>query len=179
LIDEERKMKANWKKISGVVAVAGALLLMAVIGFSQEGRPPGPPPGRGFHGGPGGPGGPRDGGLGPLRDLNLTDDQKAQIEKLKASFEESTKALHEQMRSLHESQPDPLAGGAFDEAAVRAAAEARAKVEVELEVAHARLMSQVFAILTPEQKAQLNERRQQFEQRRREHEAQRNGAPQQ
>ncbi|HEV7844005.1 MAG TPA: Spy/CpxP family protein refolding chaperone [Pyrinomonadaceae bacterium] len=163
-------MKSNWKKISGVAALVGALLLMAVIGFSQEGRRPGPPPpGRGFHDGHG----PHD-GLGPLRDINLTDDQKAQIEKIKASFEESTKALHEQMRALHESQPDPLSGGAFDEAAVRAAAEARAKVQVELEVAHARAMSQVFALLTPEQKAQLAAKRQEFEQRHKERESERN-----
>lgn len=163
------------------IAIAGALLLTAVVEFSQQGRPQGPPPHeRGFRGGPGGgpggPGGPRD-GLGPLRDLNLTDAQKAQIEKIKASFEESTKELREQMRSLHESQPDLLTGGTFDEAAVRAAAEARAKVEIEMEVAHARMASQIAAVLTAEQKAQLNERRQQFEQKRQEREAQREKAP--
>jgi periplasmic protein CpxP/Spy len=172
-------MKLNWKMFGGVAAVAGALVLMAALAFSQ-GRPQGPPPGdRGFRGGPGGhggPGGPRDGGMGPLRDLNLTDEQKAQVEKIRTSFEESTKALHEQLSALHDSQPDPFAGAAFDEAAVRAAAEARAKVEVELEVARARMASQVFALLTTEQKAQLNERRQQFEQRRQEHDAQREKA---
>ena len=46
-------------------------------------------------------------------------------------------------------------GGAFDEAAVRSAAEARAKIQVELEVSHAKMMSQIFSVLTPEQKAQL------------------------
>lgn len=172
-------MKLNLKKMSGVIAIVGVLLLMAVIGFSQ-GRPQGPPPDGGFRGGGpgghGGPGGPRD-GLGPLRDLNLSDAQKAQIEKIRASFEESTQSLHDQLRSLHESQPDPFGGGNFDEAAVRAAAEARAKVEVELEVSRARMASQVFAVLTAEQKAQLNERRQQFEQRRRAEETQREKAP--
>ena len=53
-----------------------------------------------------------------------------------------------------------------DEAAVRAAAQARANVQVELEVARARMMSQIFAVLTAEQKAQLAAKRQQFEQRR-------------
>jgi periplasmic protein CpxP/Spy len=158
-------MRRNWKKMGGVVVAMGALLLMAVVGFSQHGGPPGPhPPGRGFHGGPGG----RDGLLGHLsRELNLTDEQKAQIKKISDAAEESTKALREQMRTLHESQPDPLSG-TFDEAAVRTAAQARANIQVELEVAHARIMSQVLAVLTPEQKAQLNERRKQFEQRRRE-----------
>lgn len=157
-------MKLNVKKWSGFVAIGGALLLaMAVAGFSQRGgMPPGPPPEGGFRGGPG----PRD-GLGPLgRDLNLTDEQKAQIKKIMDSAEESTKPLREQMRSLHESEPDPAKDGTFDEAAVRAAAEARAKVQVELEVIHARTMSQVFSVLTAEQKAQLAAKRKEFEQRR-------------
>lgn len=155
-------MKVNLKKMSGFIVIAAALLLATVVGFSQQGRPPGPPPGGGFRGGPG----HRD-GLGPLaRDLNLSDDQKAQIKKITDSFEESTKALRNQLRTLHESEPDPLNGGTFDEAAVRAAAQARANVQVELEVAHARLMSQVFVVLTAEQKAQLAAKRQEFDQRR-------------
>lgn len=156
-------MRLNMKKRGGVIVIIGALLLaMSAVAFSQRGGMPGPPPDGGFRGGPG----PRD-GLGPLgRDLNLTDDQKAQIKKIMDSAEESTKSLREQMRTLHESEPDPLKDGAFDEAAVRAAAEARAKVQVELEVIHARTMSQVFAVLTAEQKAQLAAKRQEFEQRR-------------
>jgi protein CpxP len=162
MIEEERKMKLNLKKMSGFIVIAASLLLATVAGFSQQGRPAGSPPGGGFRGGPG----PRD-GLGPLaRDLNLSDEQKAQIKKITDSFEESTKALHDQLRTLHESEPDPLSGGTFDEATVRAAAQARALVQVELEVSHARLMSQVFAVLTAEQKAQLAAKRQEFEQRR-------------
>jgi len=168
-------MRLSWKRMSGAVLHAGALLLMlAIVGFSQgPGGPPGPggPHERGFRGGPGGP--PRD-GLGPIaRDLNLTDEQKAQIKKINDSFAESTKSLREQMRTLHEAQGDPLAGGTFDEAAVRAAAQARANIQIELEVAHARMMSQIFGVLTPEQKTQLAAKRQEFEQRHREREAQR------
>ena len=155
-------MRLNWKKTSGVIAIVGALLLvMAMVAFSQG---PQGPRGGSFHGEHGGP--PHD-GLGPMaRDLNLTDEQKAQIKKITDSFAESTKALHEQLRTLHESQPDPLSGAAFDEAAVRSAAEARAKIEVELEVTHARIMSQIFSLLTPEQKAKLAAKHQEFEQRR-------------
>ncbi len=175
-------MKQNWKKMSAVVAITGALLLMlAVVGLSQQdGRHGGPGreggPGRGgFRGGPGG----RD-GLGPLgRDLNLTDEQKAQIKKITNSFEESTKALHEQLRALHDSERDAPKDGAFDEAAVRAAAQARANVQIELEVAHARMMSQVFSVLTAEQKAQLAAKRQEFEQKRQAREAERGDAPKQ
>ena len=150
-------MKLNWKKFSVVASIAGALLLTtAAVVFSQG--PQGPPPGGGFRGGPG----PHD-GLGPLaRDLNLTDDQKAQIKKITDSFRESDKALHDQLHALHESEPDPVSG-TFDEAAVRAAAEARAKIQVELEVSHAKMMSQVTGVLTAEQKAQLAAKHHQFE----------------
>lgn len=163
-------MRLNGKKLGGVVAACALVLALALTALSQQGRPQGPPPG-GFHGGPGGPHGhgPRGGGIPFARELDLTDEQKAQIEKLTQGFHEGTKSLHEQMRALHEGGADPLAGGAFDEAAVRKAAQARAAIQVELEVAHARLMSQIAAVLTTEQKAKLAERRQQFEQRRREH----------
>src|SRR5215213_6280580 len=107
-------MRLNLKKMSGAMIHAGALVLMlAIVGFSQ-GPPQGPggPPDRGFRGGPGGP--PRD-GLGPIaRDLNLTDEQKAQIKKINESFAESTKSLREQLRTLHESQGD-INPATFDE----------------------------------------------------------------
>ena len=156
-------MKINRKEIS-VVAIVSALLLTLAIAVSGQG-----PQGRGGPGGPRGgfPGGPGRDGLGPLaRDLNLTDEQKAQIQKITESFQESTRDLHEQLRTLHESEPDPLTSG-FDEAAVRAAAAARAKVDAELAVAHAKMLSQIGAVLTTEQKAQVAAKRQEFSQRRR------------
>lgn len=157
-------MKINFRKI-GLPTIAAALLLTAtVLAFSQRPQgPPGPPPGGGFRG-PGGPRGPHE-GLGPFgpfgRELNLTDEQKAQIKMINDNFRESDKALFDQMRALHESQGDPMTG-AFDEAAVRSAAEARAKVQVELEVSHAKMMSQIAGVLTAEQKAQLAARHEQM-----------------
>ena len=147
-----KKMELTGKGTS-IIAFAGAFLLtMAVVVFSQG---PQGPSRRG-----GGPG-PRD-GLGPIvRDLNLTDEQKAQIKTITESFEESAKGLRDQLRTLHKSETDPLTG-TFDEAAVRAAAEARAKIDVELSVARAKMMSQVGGLLTTDQKAQLAARRREF-----------------
>jgi protein CpxP len=153
-------MKFNWKKSSVVIAIAGAVLLIAAaVAFSHgHGRHQQGPDRGGFRGGPG----PRD-GLGPIaRDLNLTDDQKAQVKKITESFEAGNKALFDQLRTLHQSEPDPMSGN-FDEAAVRTAAEARAKIQVELEVSHAKMMSQIAGVLTAEQKTQLAARRQQHE----------------
>ena len=152
-------MKLNLKK-SAIGAAIGAILLAmtAVVVFSQNppprpDGPPGPPPGGFGHRGPGGPG-----EFGPLAGLNLTDAQKEQIKAIHESFDESTKALRDQMRALHDKDAsDPLSGN-FDEAAFRSAAEARAKIQVEMEVQQAKMMSQVANILTAEQKAQLAER---------------------
>lgn len=69
-----------------------------------------------------------------------------------------------------EDHRDPLAGiedGTFDEAAVRAAAQARAAKFVELEVARARMFSEMYAVLTPEQKSRLAELKKQMAERRR------------
>jgi len=145
-------MKSGWKKLGVSMAMIGALLIAASVVFSQ-----GPPRGDG-RGGPG-PGG----GLGPFgRDLNLTAEQQAQIKKIQDSFREADKSLFDQMRTLRDSEPDPMSGS-FDEPTVRAAAEARAKLQIELEVSRAKMMSQIASILTTEQKAQLAARRKQFE----------------
>lgn len=148
-------MTSNWKTFSLAVSAVAALIFMAALVAVSQG-----PQGRGESAERGGfPGGPLGrGGLGPLaRDLNLTDDQKTQIQKITESFETSTKELRDKLRALHESEPDPLTT-AFDEAAVRAAAEERAKIEVELQIAHVKMLSQIGAVLTPEQKSQLASR---------------------
>jgi Spy/CpxP family protein refolding chaperone len=168
-----------WTKF-GLSAVAAVILLVAAAAvWSQQPRAPRPPgqggfpggpppdgfgPGRRGPGGPDGPGGPRE-GFGPFgpfgRDLNLTDEQRTQIQKIHQSFQQGDQALHEQMRALVEGQGD-LMGAEFNEAAVRSAAEARAKLQVEMEVSHARMMSQMFAVLTAEQRAQLAAHHQQM-----------------
>jgi protein CpxP len=157
-------MKLNSKTLSLAFAGIAALIIMsAAVVFSQGPQDPqGPPPPReGFGRGPGGPGGPRGGGFPMFRDLNLSDEQKAQIKKIMESEAANTKDLHDKLKALHESEPAPFTT-AFDEASVRATAEARAKIEVELDVAHARTMSQIASILTTEQKQQLASHRSQF-----------------
>jgi protein CpxP len=99
--------------------------------------------------------------------LNLTDAQKQQMGQIAIRYRESGKAMREQMRGQRE-EFDSFTDGTFDEAAVRAAAQRRANARVEMEVAHARMMSEMYAVLTPEQKAQLAAERKEREQRRQE-----------
>lgn len=163
------------KKILGGIALAGALAVTGVVGFAQQQS-------KAQDGGKDRAGWNREGregrkgrhGMGEgfggrlAEKLNLTDAQKQQIEQITARFKESTKSLREQERAAGGKDFDAFSGGTFNEAAVRAAAQARANLHVEMEVARARMMSEIYAVLTPEQKAQLAQERQQREQRRQE-----------
>ncbi len=154
--------------IGGALALVAALTL-SVAALAQHGGPGGhrgPGGGPGMHGGPGDHGGDLLGHF--ARELNLTDAQKTQVKQLVDAFHEGNKSLHEQMMKTGGGHGpfEGLTDGAFDEAAVRAAAQARANLHVELEVGHARLMSQIYALLTPEQKAKVAELRQRHEQKR-------------
>lgn len=167
----EKKMKlTKVRMVSGALVLAGMLVLLGAgfAGFAQQGPPPGGFGGGGPRGGGERGRGPRGGGIPFLRDLNLTDAQKAQVKQITDSFEASTKQLRERLDALHESERSATFDGTFNEAAVRAAAQERANVMVELDVARARMASQVFAVLTAEQKAQVAARRQEMEQRRQE-----------
>jgi periplasmic protein CpxP/Spy len=115
---------------------------------------------------------------GPFARLNLTDAQKQQMQQIAERYRQTFKAERQQERGEHRGF-DPLAGGTFDEAAVRAAAQARANAEVEREVAHAKMMWEMYNVLTPEQKAQLAADRQQREQRRQEWRSHRQANPNQ
>ena len=153
-------MSLTWKTLSIAIASIAALIVMTaavVVSQGPQGRGDGPPPREGFRRGPS----PRDGMLPMMREINLSDEQKTQIKMIMDAEAASTRDLHDKLKALHEREPEPFST-TFDEAAVRATAEARARIDVELQVSHARSMSQVAAILTTEQKQQVISRRPQF-----------------
>lgn len=175
------------KKAIGGFALAGAMLLTGVVGFAQQQTTPQGQDNKGrgerqWGRGEGGKhrrGGMR-GGFGGrfMESLNLTDAQKEQMKQIATRYHENFKAQREQMRGQrHEGGFDAFKDGTFNESAVRAAAQARANARVEREVAKARMMSEMYNVLTPEQKAQLASQRQQREQKRQEWRSRRNAAP--
>jgi periplasmic protein CpxP/Spy len=170
------------KKIIGAIALAGTMALTGVVGFAQttqgqEGAAQAPVErkwrgGRKFGRG-------RRGGflLGHLAEkLNLTDAQKDQMKQIAARYRESARAQRQQRRT-EQGGFDAFKGGTFDEAAVRAAAQARANARVERQVVRARMMYEMYNVLTAEQKSQLAALRQQREQKRQERRALRNANP--
>lgn len=150
------KIKPSIKVLALAFAVTA---ISSSIGYAQRG-------GRGEFGG-----GPPGGGFGRLfAALNLTSAQQTQINQITERYRQNFAPPSQEDRQ------DPfeaLGNGTFDETAVRAAAEARAAKFVEMEVARARMLSEMYAVLTAEQKTQLaqiksreDERRQQFQQSR-------------
>lgn len=143
--------------------------------------------GKGGHGGH--RGGKRGGGEfggrgghfgGGFRGVELTDAQKASMKQLRVGFGERTKSLREQLHAKRQELRQAESGTTFNE-------QLAAQKLAEASVLQAKLMAEEFklrqeslALLTPEQKTQLEQRRQQREQRREQWKAQRGTqAPQQ
>jgi len=170
------RLKGKGKFVGGLVLAAG-FALTGVVGVAAQ-QEQGPGGGgqnraeRPWGQREGGRGGGRRGGFGPFgrfgAELNLTEAQLEQMRQIEERYRASFKAQREGRGREERGGFDPLAGGAFDESAVRAAAQARAAAQVEREVAQARMVYEMYNVLTSEQKAQLQAARQQREQRRQE-----------
>src|SRR5688572_14481246 len=107
-----------------------------------------------------GPRGPRGGGPGiagglPLRELDLTEAQRAQVQQLVQQHREGTRALVERARTAREAQRQAMEATSFNESSVRAAMSAVAEVEADLAVQQARLQSEIHELLTVEQQQRL------------------------
>jgi periplasmic protein CpxP/Spy len=126
---------------------------------------------RGGRGGEFGRGGHRGGGM--FRGIELTDAQKASLKQLREGFGERTKSLREQLRAKHEELRQAESGTTFNEALATQKLTEAAGLQARLMAEEFKLRQDSLALLTPEQKTQLEQRRQQHEQRREQFKAQR------
>lgn len=134
-----------------VVLAAGSAIVMA-----QDGQRRGPGPGMG---GPGmrGPG-PMGMGMGPgFGQLDLTDDQKAQVKAIRESHQAEFKAVGEKMRGAREGMRALIEAETLDEAAVRAKSVEVAAAEADAAILNAKVRTQTLQVLTAEQLAKLKE----------------------
>lgn len=130
-----------------LVVACGCLLLTTAF---AQGRGPG---GRG----PGGPPPPPDGGRMALHFLDLTDAQKAQIKTIQDTEDAKERAFHDKLREAHDALEAATAKGQFNEAQVRTLAAAIAQNEIELTVIRTRKDAAIYQVLTPEQRAKLDQ----------------------
>ena len=108
-------------------------------------------PERGFPG--------RHRGMGPgnrvdrlAKKLNLTETQKEQVKAILASEREKAEPLRKQLAENRKNLRKAIESQLFDEATVRTLAASQNETRVELVVSRARARSQIYALLSPEQK---------------------------
>jgi Spy/CpxP family protein refolding chaperone len=180
--------------VRGILVLAGVTVITAAIGFAttaqlaagqgqgtgqgqgsgqstvvQAGeRGPGMgrgmmgPGGPGMRGGPGGPFGMA--GL-PLRELGLTDAQLQQVRTFMESHRDDQKAIGDRMRDARKALQDAIEADPLNEGAIRDAAAAVGAIEADAAVLQAKIRTEVFALLTPEQVKKAKELRAEMEQR--------------
>jgi periplasmic protein CpxP/Spy len=121
----------------------------------------------------------RHGGRNMFRGVELTDAQKASLKQLRQGFRERTQSVREQLRAKRQELRQAQSGGTFNEALAAQKLTETAGLKAKLMAERFRLHQESLAVLTPEQKTQLEQRRQQREQRRQQWKAQRSTQPQQ
>jgi periplasmic protein CpxP/Spy len=161
--------------IAVLTLAAGAPMLFASASadkatVDKEGQQPrrqgpgvgGPPPGgRGGPGmrGPGGPGGGRM-GFGPgFRELDLSDDQRAQIKTINDSHREQFQQAGEKIRVARQAMQTLIESDSIDESAIRAKSAEIASAEADAMILNAKVRQESMQVLTSEQLAKLKELR--------------------
>lgn len=125
------------------VTVAVSALLVATSAFAQGGR--------GWHGGDG-----LSGHLGMYADyLDLTDAQQAQIKQTLRSERATLKPLLAQEQQSHKALKELAESGSFDEGKAQSLAAQESQTHIQLEVQRAKIASEVYGVLTADQKSKL------------------------
>jgi protein CpxP len=114
-----------------------------------------------------------------FRGIELTDAQKASLKQLRESFGERTKSLREQLRAKHEELRQSESGGTFNEALATQKLTEAASLQAKLMGEEFKMHQEALAILTPEQKTQMEQRRAEFKAKREQFKAKRGEQTQQ
>ena len=138
--------------IAMVAVVAIALAVGAGVVFAQgEGAGP---MGHGMHhefmgGGP---------GLDlPLHELNLTEDQHTQIKQIFQTEKGNMKPLMQQEFQVHQQLIQLITSGNFDQAKASAILAQGSQTHLQLEIEHAKIASQIYQLLSSDQKTKVGE----------------------
>ncbi len=107
-----------------------------------------------------------------FRELNLTDEQKEQMKQIRQSYRERTQPLRQELRAKTQGMRQANQGGAFNEALVTQTLTETAPLRAKLMGESFKLRQEMMAVLTPEQKAKIEQMREQFKARRAERQSQ-------
>jgi Spy/CpxP family protein refolding chaperone len=151
------KSKTAKFALFGVVAIA----LVAGITFAVAEE--GPMHHHGMHG-------EFMGGMGfPIHELNLTEDQHAQIKQIFQNEKGNIHPLMQQQFQAHQQMMQLITSGSFDEAKATAIATQEAQTRIQMEVEHAKIGAQIYQLLSADQKAKVADMMAKHQQRMQEH----------
>jgi len=141
------------RRVRSTIAVTVAAVLLAAglgtaaLAQDQGGRRGG----RGF-----GPAGPGRGGF-PLAQLELTDAQKEQVRTVMQRHREDMRTLRQKLHEAHAAQRAAIETVPVNEALIRSTAQSLANAQTDMALLQARIHSDIWAVLTPEQQAKAKE----------------------
>ncbi len=158
--------------LSAIMAMTLALPAIWAQSSNEESRAQNRRDGRGAFGKRHGRRG-RGMGAGMFRHLNLTDAQKAQMKQIRQSRRERTQPLRQELRAKMRELRKANDGASFNEELAAQTLTETAGLRAKLMGEHFKLRQEMLALLTPEQKTQLEQMREQFKARRAEREAKR------
>jgi len=142
------------RKTIAILAVAAILVIGGVFAIAQ----------RAMHKGFGGHGmRGEQRAMMMLRRLDLTSDQQAKVKEIFEVNKGTVQPLREQLKANHEKLA--ALGGNFDEGQVTAIAKEQGELMSQMIVARQKVKSQIFAILTDDQKAKAQQLGQEMKQR--------------
>ena len=90
-----------------------------------------------------------------LHQLNLTEDQKAQVKKIFEAEKPTMQPLHQQEFQAHQQMMQLVTSGNFDQAKATAIAKQEAQTHIQMEVEHAKIHAQIYQLLDSTQKAKV------------------------
>jgi protein CpxP len=153
-------MRARMVKVIAAVAVA-ALAVTGAARLHAQGEPGGP----GGHGRWGAFG--RGGGFGlALRGLDLTEEQRTQVRAIVGQHRDELRAAGQKLGAAFKAQRDAVSAVPVDEGLIRAKSAELAAAQTDAALLHAKVHSEVYQLLTPEQQAKAKELKAQRDARR-------------
>ena len=156
----KKSNKVQASVLSGILVAAIALPFVFAQSATDKGNQQKPQFGR-YHRGHG-----RERAGLWLSRLNLTDTQKSQMKQLRESFHDSTKPLRAELRAKMQEVHQANQGGTFNEALVTEKLTQTAALRAKLMGAQFKMRQEMLALLTPEQKRELEQMREQFKTKR-------------
>jgi protein CpxP len=149
------RFKTRLRQGFGVQAAVAAALVAAMAGAAPQVFAQDAPQRRG------GPGAERmrgPGGFGPeFRALDLTDDQRAQLRKIREARQAEFKAAGDKLGAARQGMRALIQADQINEAAIRAKSTEVAAAEADVAILNAKVRAESLQILTSEQQAKLKE----------------------